>query len=378
MAKLTSTTYNSINEINRSQLEKLNSVNNTYFTRDFLFAFESSNPTIDFKYILIEKEKKAIALALIQTVQLSIDVVLKNTKMPSFIRRFIYSLFCNDNINIMFCGNIFLSGEHGILIKDSENKTEVIRAICSKINVLAKLKKPLHAIFIKDFLEESRRHTDSFQKCGFTPMHVEPNMIIKINENWKSFEDYKQSLKSKYRVKANKADKTSAQLEARILTDLDLEFYKDELQQLYENTIANSDFNAQVLNLNTYIKLRSEYHEAFIVKAYFLNDKLVGFLSALANNHHLDAHFIGLDYGLNKQHAIYPRILNDYVRLGIKKKALYINLGRTASEIKTTIGATPIELTCYLKHKRPLINFLIRPFVKRVQLKEFKQHFPFK
>ena len=104
MAKLTSTTYNSINEINRSQLEKLNSVNNTYFTRDFLFAFESSNPTIDFKYILIEKEKKAIALALIQTVQLSIDVVLKNTKMPSFIRRFIYSLFCHMVKSYQFSG----------------------------------------------------------------------------------------------------------------------------------------------------------------------------------------------------------------------------------------------------------------------------------
>ena len=378
MAKLTSTTYSSISEINLSDLKQLNTLNNTYFSKDFLFAFESSNPAIDFKYILIEKEKKAIALALIQTVQLSIDVVLKNTKMPSFIRRFIYSLFCNDNINIMFCGNIFLSGEHGILIKDSEDKIEVIKAICSEINVLAKLKKPLHAIFIKDFIEQSRKHTDYFQKCGFTPMHVEPNMIISINENWKSFDDYKQTLKSKYRVKANKADKTSTQLEARILTGSDLEFYKDELQQLYENTIANADFNAQVLNLNTYITLRSKYHDDFIVKAYFLEEKLVGFLSALANNHHLDAHFIGLDYSLNKQHSIYPRILNDYVRLGIEKKALYINLGRTASEIKTTIGATPTDLTCYLKHKRPLINKLIRPFVKRVQLKEFKQHFPFK
>jgi len=378
MEKLTSTTYSSISEINPSELEELNTLNNTYFSKDFLFAFESSNPTIDFKYILIEKEKGAIALVLIQTIQLSIDVVLKNTKMPSFVRRFIYSLFHNDHINIMFCGNIFLSGEHGILIKDSENKMEVIKAICSEINILAKLKKPLHAIFIKDFIEESRKHTDYFQKCGFTPMHVEPNMIISINENWKSFDDYKQTLKSKYRVKANKADKTSAQLEARILTDSDLEFFKDELQQLYENTIANADFNAQVLNLNTYIKLRSKYHDNFIVKAYFLEKKLVGFLSALANNHHLDAHFIGLDYSLNKQHAIYPRILNDYVRLGIEKKSSYINLGRTASEIKTTIGATPIELTCYIKHKRPWINRLIRPFVERVQLKEFRQHFPFK
>ena len=55
----------------------------------------------------------------------------------------------------MFCGNIFLSGEHGILIKDSENKMEVIKAICSEINILAKLKKPLHAIFIKDFKAKS-------------------------------------------------------------------------------------------------------------------------------------------------------------------------------------------------------------------------------
>ena len=49
MEKLTSTTYSSISEINPSELEELNTLNNTYFSKDFLFAFESSNPTIDFK-----------------------------------------------------------------------------------------------------------------------------------------------------------------------------------------------------------------------------------------------------------------------------------------------------------------------------------------
>lgn len=378
MGKLTSTVFKSIEDISSSQIEDINASNNTYFTKEFLYAFESSNPSIEFKYILVSKNSKAVAIAIIQTIQLGIEVVLKNTKMPSFFRRIIHSLFCHKNINIMFCGNIFLSGEHGIQISENQNKAEAIKEIGKAINTLAKTKKPLHAIFIKDFLQTSRKYTDKFEDCGFTAMHVEPNMIIRLSPDWNSFEDYKQTLKSKYRVKANKADKTSTQLEARLLSDSDLVHYKNELQQLYENTIANADFNAQVLNLDTYVKLRSIYRNDFIVKAYFLENELVGFLSALANNHHLDAHFIGLNYKLNKQYAIYPRILNDYVRLGIEKNASFINLGRTASEIKTTIGAEPVNLTCYIKHKNPIINLLIKPFVKRVQLKEFKQHFPFK
>ena len=107
-------------------------------------------------------------------------------------------------------------------------------------------------------------------------------------------------------------------------------------------------------------------------------NRLVGFLTALKNKTHLDAHFIGLDYRLNKALAIYPRILNDYIRLGIEKKVEQINLGRTASEIKTTIGAIPLELSCYIKHKNKFVNAMIRPFFKKIQIKNFKQHSPFK
>ena len=151
-----------------------------------------------------------------------------------------------------------------------------------------------------------------------------------------------------------------------------------DLQVLYQNTIKNANFNAQVLNLNTYVYLKSTFNNDFIVKGYFLKNKLVGFLSALKNTSNLDAHFIGLDYSLNKDYAIYPRILNDYIRLGIEKRVSQINLGRTASEIKTTIGAKPYELVCYIKHKNQLINLLIKPFLKRIEIKTFKQHQAFK
>jgi len=114
------------------------------------------------------------------------------------------------------------------------------------------------------------------------------------------------------------------------------------------------------------------------VKGYFLEGKLVGFLSAMQNDRHLDAHFIGIDYSNNNEFAIYPRILNDYVRLGIETKSDQINLGRTASEIKSTLGAEPKALTCYCKHKRYIPNQILKPFIKNVHIKSFKQHSPFK
>jgi predicted N-acyltransferase len=243
---------------------------------------------------------------------------------------------------------------------------------------IAKTTRPLHAIFIKDFETSALEYASDFEHFGFTNIKVEPNMLISLKPEWRTFEDYKAALKSKYRVKANKADSKSKALEVRIFSKKDVELFKNELQNLYQNTIDNANFNAQVLDLNTYIKLKDSYKDNFIVWSYFLDDKIVGFLSALKNKNQLDAHFIGLNYSLNKSHAIYPRILNDYIRLGLEKKVEIINLGRTASEIKSTIGAQPLELSCYIKHKNKFINILIKPFFKKIQIKSFKQHSPFK
>ena len=278
----------------------------------------------------------------------------------------------------MFCGNVFLSGEYGTFLKKNESRVDTFKQIALGIKKLTKQLNSTHAIFVKDFYQESLHITDELKNFGYSCMPVEPNMILTLKDSWATFDDYKKDLKSKYRVKVNKADKTSSVLESKLFSESDFANYKDELQQLYENTIANANFNAQILDLDTYIKLRALYKDDFIVKAYFKDHKLVGFLSALVNENHLDAHFIGLDYELNRECAIYPRILNDYVRIGIEQKVKQINFGRTASEIKSTIGARPENLMCYIRHKRNSVNYFIKPFFKTVQIKDFKEHHPFK
>jgi len=379
MSSFVTSLYPSVDLIDPVVFKEVNTDKNVYFSRSFLKAFERSNPQIEFKYITIaDAEKNTVALGLVQVISLSVEGTLKNIKVASLIRKLLGLFFCNEHIKILFCGNVFLSGEHGIKTSDHVSKNEIMSQIGIALDAVAANTKPLHAIFIKDFKEESLKNTRQFLKFGYSEINVEPNMIVQLDPKWKTFEDYKNNLKSKYRVKANKADSSSSSLKSRLFTEHDFETYKEELQALYQNTIANANFNAEVLNLNTYTHLRAKFKDDFIVKAYFLEDKLVGFLTALVNKNTLDAHFIGLDYKLNKSHAIYPRILNDYVRLGIEKQVSSINLGRTASEIKTTIGAKPLELSCYIKHKNPFFNSLVKPFFKRIKIKEFKQHSPFK
>lgn len=376
--QLTSKRFTTVDQIPKSYWESVNCCTNVYYSPEFLKAFEMANTDIQFHYIFILKDGEAVAFANTQIVSIGVETITKNIKMSSTLKRIINRLFCNNHICVLFCGNVFLSGEYGTFLKDGEAKVATFKAIAEGVKKLTKSTKKLSAVFVKDFEDESLHITDQLQSYDYASMHVEPNMIITLKPEWQSFEDYKNALKSKYRVKVNKADSKSEVLESKLFTEADILFYKDQLQDLYQNTIDNADFNAQILNLDTYIQLKKAFKDQFIVKAYFLEGKLVGFLSAMQNGKHLDAHFIGIDYAKNKDFGIYTRILNDYVRLGIATKSDQINLGRTASEIKSTLGATPKMLTCYCKHKRYLPNQILKPFIKNVHIKSFKQHQPFK
>lgn len=370
--------FNTVSDIPQNYWDDLDCCGNIYYSPPFLKAYEDGNPDIKFNYICITRDGEAIAFANTQLVNISIKTITKNIKMNAWLKRNINRLFCDNSINVLFCGNIFLSGEYGTFLKDGEEKVEAFKNLAEGIKRLTRKLKRITGVFVKDFKNESLHITTLLDEFSYTPMQVEPNMIIYLKPELKTFEDYKLALKSKYRVKANKADSKSGSLMAKRMTAEDIDTHKTQLQELYQNTIDNADFNVQVLNLNTYSFLKQHYQKEFTVIGYFHEDKLVGFLSAMKNLANLDAHFIGLDYSLNKRFAIYPRILNDFVRLCLETGAKQINLGRTASEIKTTLGAVPESLTCYFKHKNSLPNRLISPFVRNVKIKSFKQHQPFK
>ena len=206
MTQYSASVYTTTDAIKNDDWDSINA-NNTYFNKKFLKAFEISNPNISFRYIVIYNKSEAIGLVNLQIITLGIDVILKNIKLSKLAKKVVRLFLKKYPLKIMFCGNIFLSGEHGIYLRNNIDKKEAFLIISKTIKDLIRVSeyKPIHAVFIKDFYQKSLHITDNLMRFNYIKMPVEPNMVLKMNPRWKTFDDYKNDLKSKYRIKVNKA-----------------------------------------------------------------------------------------------------------------------------------------------------------------------------
>lgn len=378
--------FNYIDEIPTTVWEKISIAENIYFTKPYLKAFEVHNSQkTQFFYLIVFNKTEPVSIAIIQVLEfdfLDTDFTANTNFLVQKISTSLRSLMKRDYVKIMICGSAFLSGEHGIFIKSTENKKlvleQLIKGVQAIINANRYLQKWVDIILLKDFITNSLPVLENLKSYNYVPVQVDPNMILKITPEWKSFDDYLSFFKSKFRVKAKKAYKESANLIQKNLNSNEVKQYKNQLEKLYINVKDKSSFNPATLNIATYISLKEVLGDNFILQGYFLKDKLVGFMSGVINKNSLDAHYVGIDYDLNKQHAIYSRMLYDYVKIAIDKQLAVVNFGRTSGEIKSSLGASPEELTCYVRHKKSLPNFLFKPLIKKIKPTSFKQRFPFK
>lgn len=346
-----------------------------YFSKSFLTVFEESNPTISYHYLVFETAENTVALAIIQSLDVALETATEH--LPLF-ARIAHSLQCflNDpNMHIMVCGNVFLSGNFGLCIREGIPQRKVYEDLARAMKLMKTAKKA-SVFFLKDFNNEHLEPAQNVEENQFQSFAVEPNMRMALQ--WDSFDAYKEQLKSKYRVKVNKADRTSETLRVQSLDANHIRRHAPILEQLYHNITDKATFNAVEIQIETYARLKERFRESVFLNVYWKGDLMIGFATAFKVGDTLDAHFIGMDYNYSKELALYPRMLNDYVRMGIDLGVKEINFGRTASEIKSTMGAIPEDLTCYVKHRRTVANLLFKPLVRQIKMTEYKQHRPFK
>ncbi len=378
--------FSSVDEISNEIWTHLDCENNSYLHRDFLKSIEKNHLSINFKYIvLLDENSKPKAFTSIQIINFNIEAIENNlesfTKKIKEIGRKLHIIPNKKPLKILISGNTFVSGEHGIFINQKQDKKIVIKELAKAILQLTTADKKLKidAFLLKDFVNESLFITDELKNYGYHPFSVEPNMILHLNENWQNFDDYLAAMKTKFRVKAKKALQLSNSLKIETVSLDNIAHQLPKMTQLYQKVATNASFNLADFNLQTYTDFKANFGDNYILKTYWLNDKIVGFLSGIINhNNALDAHFVGIDYTLNKTHAIYQRMLYDYVQIAIHKKIKIINFGRTASEIKSSVGAEPQDLTIYLRHKKSITNRILKLFLQGVQPTPFQQKFPFK
>ena len=103
--------------------------------------------------------------------------------------------------------------------------------------------------------------------------------------------------------------------------------------------------------------------ELFKLYGYFFEGKLIGFNTIILNHEELEAHYLGFDRDFNISHQLYLTMLYDKLKKAIAMKKKRIIFSRTAMEIKSSVGAEPVEMCIYLRHENTLLNKVVSPII---------------
>jgi hypothetical protein len=352
---------------------------NIMLSEEYFRVLEESKP-INMKYCFVGffSDEELIGGALFQYLSFIEHKSFQKGEVLCSIRNFLTRQLSKD---VMILGNNMLTGQNGFYFDTSKIPTEKailllneasqnIQAILGKTSLI--IYKDYQKLFLKNFEEEQKFKT-------FYRFSVQPNMILNLKPEWNCFEDYSNDLSKKYRARLKSAKKKIDGIQKLELDIQSIKKYQNEMNILYQNVAENAPFNTFFLTKDHFESMKQNLKENFKVFGYFFNKKLIGFYTLILNNNDIDTYFLGYDKGIQKEKQIYLNMLFDMTEFGISNQFKRIVFGRTALEIKSTIGAEPVEIFGLIKHNNKAINpFMEKIFTSLNPKVEWIQRKPFK
>lgn len=335
----------------------------------YLKALEAAPPSnITLYYVGVFNNEDLVGIALIERVRLYLKDMFRQSSpsaLKTFFRAVVSSILKG---NVLVIGNLTHTGQHGIAF----NKTKIsphdyletiLKAVSTlKGDIKRKSGKTIRAILLKDYFlkDDIHKAKDVFQSQNFNLVKVQPNMIFEVKPDWFKMDDYIKSLNKKYRTRYKRARAKFNNIERR---ELDVEAVKqnsNQLHALYLNVSNNAKFNTFVLPENHFYSFKKELEQDFKIFGYFIENKLIGFYTLILNTDVLETYFVGYDSEHQYQNQLYLNMLYDMLNFAIENKFSTIVYARTAMEIKSSVGAKPLDMVMYMKHTNGLLNEILK------------------
>ncbi len=360
-------------------------IHNYFLQRKYLKMLELAQPIgMTFQYVVVSKNEEPIGFFYYQIIEFSASNSLqaKNTKIAKGSLSTCIKSFLSNFVQFktIVAGNLTLTGNNAYVLKYQNQDDELVHYVTDRtIQYLNHHKgEEVTLVLLKDFPHVQKKD-DAYYHKKYYPFCIDPDMNLSIPSHWHRIEDYCADLTTKYRTRFNRARKKIGDIASRKLDQDALQLYQKDIYQLYLNVAQKADFNTVYLSEHYFTTLTTYLGSEAEIQGYFLGDKLVGFISLLHVGDELEAHYIGYDVSVNAHHQLYLNMLYDIVQAGIDKACTKIGFARTATEIKSSIGATASQYWCYLKHTKPIINKCIPAlFQYLTPVEDWEKRNPFK
>ena len=367
---------NSIADVGKSEMALLDK-QPIQLSYNYLLAFEKGSPTNQtYKYVFVKEKAVVVGMFYYQIIDLAskelehiINLEPYSKLLSCFsglINNLLFRVKKNKKHVLLINGNLTISGEHGIAFLN-DKKNIVMQHLSSALDLVKndiELHDKIIASIIKDFPSVDIAQIDSVVPPNrYSKMMMDPIMKINILSHWNSMDDYTEDLSAKYRLRYNNTRKKLDGLHIKKLSYEDIEKEKDQINTLYVNVQQKSPVRIVKTDVNYLLSLSQYLGDNFVFKAIYKKEIMISFFCGFYDKNHFEAHHIGINYQFNKQHALYHNILFEFIDLGISLKRREISFGRTAMEMKTTVGAIPVDYHAFIRLHNRVLNSIIRPFI---------------
>lgn len=358
-------------------------VRNVFLSSEYLAIAEKSAPNnMTSHFIGIFKESTLVGIAISQFINLSAlnSFGERDHHLKTIVRNFVFK---NLSSKVLVIGNNMLTGQNGYCF-DKELPTAAGLDVLQSAAVALKkmfLEKGLktHLTIFKDFSENEIKHAATANFNSFFKFSTQPNMVFTIDERSNTFDDYLLSLNKKYRDQYKRARKKADGISKRKLSIEEITKYNSRIYELYMNVAKNAPFNTFYLPDTHFEIFKKLLKDKFLFYGYFIQDELVGFNTLIKNGSDIDTYFLGYDNQHQKDKMLYLNMLYDMIAYSINKGYQRIIFARTALEIKSSVGAKPVEMYGLMQHSNFIINLFISKLFRYFEPKiEWQERNPFK
>ncbi len=333
-------------------------------------------------YIGIFEKSELIGVALAQYLNLNKlkSFGERDQCLKTYIRNFVFKNFAS---HVLFLGNNMITGQNAyefVKTIDYKDIGNLLLECANAVTQYFKEKKTrIHIVSFKDFYQHSADELKKHQFSNIYEFKTQPNMIFELSKNWQANEDYVAAFSKKYRDQYKRSLKKYEGIITKELSLEDILINEQHIYDLYHHVAKNAPFNTFFLAKNHFSTFKKQCGDRFKLVGYFLNEKLVGFHSLLLNGTVLETYFLGYDNQIQKEKMLYLNMLYNMTHFGIEHQFEKIIFGRTALEIKSSIGAEPILMTGFIYHTNKWINKLMPKIFPQLEpTLVWQQRHPFK
>lgn len=355
----------------------------------YLRALERSRPErMTFFYALFREQGRPVAVASFQCVDFGMDGfgpnLLPEGMAPEeaagtsfFVRAQLKRVLGRMRVRVLVCGNLFVCGPHGFAHRPELDAERAWSALAEAVDALQAQERNLTFVLVKDLAPEAHETTRALERAGLDRVSVEPTMVLTVRPTWKCFEDYLGDLTTKYRAQARRARRQFEGVERRSLEAADLAALAPRVEELYGAVHQRSRLRPSRVSASYFVHLKEALGADFDFVGYFEGEQLRAFNTRLRAGDELESYYLGLDYAHNERLALYFNAMLDDVEHGILTGAHRVQLGRTSLERKSALGAEPVDLNLFTRHREPLLYPMAKSLLSLVQPKWTARH-PFR